>query len=494
MSDNAFDDLEGADGEATPGYFEIIVAIADMDLAAEREMAAAEYARNNDGVTKTAVMSDVRRIIRSRIDEERARNAPPSDSLAGSLITSGRDETPVYCLANLLLILDSHRDWRGVLWYNAFKDQVEVFGSIPGSGFGGLAPLDAPPSRPITDEDIVQTAAWLNRNYFDNATTSQVWEAVNTVAKANRHHPVRKWLKELEWDGVERLRGLWVDYFGVPPSPYAATVGVKFAISAVARIMKPGSKVDTMPILEGKQGLGKSEGLAVLFGRDYFGDDLPNMQSKDASQYLAGLWCIEKAELEQFKRADWETIKAFISRREERYRKPYGRVTVQEPRQCVFVGTTNSDSYLSDPTGSRRFWPLSAGWVEIEKLEEDRDQLWAEAVFRYQAGEVWWMTPDEEEEANVERDERKPSDPWTGPVVEFVAHAEKKGQPVFIPEILESALELEPNNRHSGTVLRVAHILREIGWTKGKRLKSGKYRDQYPWFSPENDENERKLL
>lgn len=221
-------------------------------------------------------------------------------------------------------------------------------------------------------------------------------QAAELVAVKHSFHPVRNYLNALAWDGTPRL-DTWLSYYlGVERlnakapigGDYVDAIGRMFLISAVARIFEPGCQCDYALVLEGEQGNLKSSACTVL-GGPWFSDHLPDLHAneKDVSQHLNGKWIIEIPELSALLKADAAAIKSFISRRVERYRRSYGRRDMFEPRQCIFIGTTNEATYLRDPTGGRRFWPVKVLSVDLAALRHDRDQLWVEAVHRYRQGE-----------------------------------------------------------------------------------------------------------
>jgi predicted P-loop ATPase len=213
-------------------------------------------------------------------------------------------------------------------------------------------------------------------------------------------------------------------YFGVAPSSYAAAVGRWWMISAVARAFEPGCQADHLLLLEGPQGIGKSTAMQLLVGSQWFADDLPDLANKDSSLAVLDAWVVELAELDAMRRAETTALKGFISRKTESFRPPYGKSMIRAARSCVFVGTTNETSYLKDSSGNRRFWPVRCGAIGRDALVADREQLWAEAVVLYRAGERWWPTPENGSllaAIESEQRDRVDVDPWQSSVDDFVS-------------------------------------------------------------------------
>lgn len=242
-------------------------------------------------------------------------------------------------------------------------------------------------------------------------------------------------------------------------------------MQAVARAVDPGCKADCVPILEGQQGAGKSKAIRVLFGAEWFGDALPSMGHKDASDYVKNKWAIELAEMVFQTKANIEQIKAFISRQEERYRPAYGREEITYARRCVFWGTTNRDDYLKDETGNRRFWPIKTGEIDIEGLNAAQDRLWAEAVYHYRQGMEWWLDPAMQVFAEVQNSQRFERDVWEQDVLQWVN--DQNIQETTLRDALNGALLMTADKMTQADQRRMRAVLKLVGF-----VKSGTYKDR----------------
>jgi predicted P-loop ATPase len=237
-------------------------------------------------------------------------------------------------------------------------------------------------------------------------------QAVLAAAEDGRFHPVREYFAKLKWDGTPRLATWLATYCGASENQYTQLAGVKFLIGAVARVMKPGCKMDNVLILEGEQGRWKSTALATLAGIEWFGDTPFAIGDKDSFLVTRGNLIYELAELDGFSRAESSRAKAYFSSRYDTFVPKYVAWAIKVPRQLVFAGTVNHGTYLRDTTGNRRYWPVKIERADIESLARDRDQLWAEAVHRFNAGEQWWVVESERELFSLEQELRYVGDAY----------------------------------------------------------------------------------
>jgi predicted P-loop ATPase len=296
-------------------------------------------------------------------------------------------------------------------------------------------------------------------------------QAIDLNACEHRFHPVRNYLTALQWDHTARLKRLLPTYFGTESTDYTLAIGPMFLVSMVVRILCPGCKADHMIVLEGPQGTLKSTACGIL-GGEWFSDNLPDVSvGKDAQQHLRGKWLIEVSEMHAMDRAETARLKAFITRQVEQYRPSYGRKDVFEKRQCVFVGTTNRDTYLRDETGGRRFWPTRTGVIDVDALARDRDQLFAEAVVRFQAGARWWPDKDfERHHIMPEHAARYEADAWEENISVYLETQSK----VLISQVAREALGIETPRIGTAEQRRIGAALQQLGWKRLSKDWKGK--------------------
>lgn len=404
------------------------------------------------------------------------RPPPEDESWMEGLLRNSRG-TPYFNTANVMHILRNHPKWQGRFAFDEFRQVKMLLKPIPGT----KASEKRFKPRDFRDADAVNAVTWFNRAGFATATKNIIYDAIDAVMDDNTSHPIREWLEALPPPDGRTLLDSWLfDFCGVVATSdkhraYVREVGRKWLISAVARIMRPGCKADYALILEGGQGAGKSTTLRILCGDEWFGDALPNMASKDASDYLRGKWVIEMAELSNINKSEVEVVKAFISRTEERFRPAYARAEITYPRQCVFAGSTNKTDYLRDETGNRRFWPVRVSdKCDLKGIRAARAQIWAEALAAFRAGEEWWLSEDVIETAKEQQEMRVAQDAWTSTVLDFCTDKDK----VSPTQIAREALMFEITKVDRLVTNRITAILAGAGWVRTGIISSGQYKGQ----------------
>lgn len=318
---------------------------------------------------------------------------------------------------NVRIILEHDPLLKGEFALNEFAGRGEVLGALP---------WDTRAKRRLWNDNDNQGLYWYLERVYKISGNGKVDGALSLHSTAHAFNDVKDYLRSLQgrWDGVQRLDTLFVDYLGAKDTEYNRAVTRKAFTAAVARAMTPGCKYDTMVILAGPQGIGKST-LLDKMSRGWFNDSIRTFEGKEASELLQGVWLVEISELDAFRRTDVARIKQFLSLRADRFRAAYGRHVKELPRACVFFGTTNTSEYLQDTTGNRRFWPIDTGEQSRTKsvwrdLDEEIDQLWAEAYVRWQAGEPLYLSGDIENAAKAKQEEHREASSREGIVREFM--------------------------------------------------------------------------
>ena len=306
---------------------------------------------------------------------------------------------------------------KGKLAYNLFTKRHTVLGALPWN--------EETAEREWTDTDDAGLRHY-TENIYGIKSQSAVKDAWSLVSMNNKYNPVLEYLNFLRWDGTKRVERLFIDYLGADDTEYVRAVTRKTLAAAVARIFEPGIKYDTVTVLVGVQGCGKSFIIRRL-GKHWFSDTLTTVQGKEAYEQLQGFWIIEIAELSALKRNEVEAVKHFTAKSEDAYRAAYGHHTEIRKRQCIFLGTTNQREFLRDQTGNRRFLPIDTHPERAVKdvfsdlTDDEVDQLWAEAAEIYRSGEKIFMdTAKLRELAKQEQDSHFEESPLTGDVIKYL--------------------------------------------------------------------------
>lgn len=373
---------------------------------------------------------------------------------------------------NILIALRTAPELAGLVRLNQFALTTEFTRSPPWR--------QAEPGQPFRDGDSTELAAWLQQMGLKVRGIGAIDACVTVVAGEHAYNPVAEYFSCLVWDGTPRLAS-WPQVYlnAAGTSEYLAAVGMRFLISAVARVFQPGCQADHVLVLEGPQGGGKTSAARALAVKpEWFAGSLPDIANKDAALQLCGRLIIEIAELKAFKNSQTEAIKTFLTQTIDTFRPPYGRRTGQFPRQCVFIGTTNETTYLRDRTGNRRYWPIKCGVIDVAALTRDRDALWAEAVHRYGRGAAWHLDEAETRLANEEQHERVQISELEQDVAAYLSQRTDQRQDVTVRDVLIYALHLDPDAASYTETARkfgpaVADALEASGWQKVGRIGKG---------------------
>lgn len=399
--------------------------------------------------------------VQGYLAAKRAASKPAPDTSWKSRLQKNENGDIRADIANAKLVLDHDGRWKGVLGYCQFSYRIMKRKAPPfANGVAGE----------WTDTDTDRLRIWLSENYGFTPRNADALGAVVVCAEGAPFHPVRDYLQSVKWDGQHRVCAWLTDYLGAEPSSYHALVGQMWLIGAVARVMQPPVKVDNVIIFEGLQGLGKSTTLSILAG-EWFTDTPLEIGAKDGFQQMQGVWVIELAELDSFNKAESTRAKQFFGASVDKYRPSYGRMVQAFARQCVFAGSTNQESYFKDASGNRRYWPVQCTKLEKDALQQDRDQLWAEAYQMYLDGIKWWPPDHAKHLFEAEQDDRFEEDVWQQPIEKYLRNVASDRVTAY--EIMEESLGMQAPHMKPPEQKRIGQIMMRLGWHKRRVRSSG---------------------
>ena len=377
---------------------------------------------------------------------KKPKKKPLAPAAWGLVCEDGSKPDP--CLHNAVALVRQSYPLREALAYDDFSGRVLV------------REVGKPP-RALEEADELAAARWLQRSWNSRFSAGLAALALRDVALQQRVDVLEEHVRRVAWDGVPRVDAFASRYLGCEDTPYHRAVGRVLLLSMAARALRPGCQVDTLIVLEGAQGCGKSTAVKVLAG-GFFAELEGTFGTKDAAEQVEGAWLVELPELQALSRAEVTAIKSFATRASDRFRRAYARTVTDVARRSVMIGTTNADAYLRDETGGRRFLCVLCLRVDLAALREDRAQLIAEAVARVDAGEAWHITDAavQADAAEAARD-RYESDPWEADLASFLAIRPR----VAVADCL-SHLRIESAHKSGATQTRCAKLLVFLGYRR----------------------------
>lgn len=326
---------------------------------------------------------------------------------------SGKWKPTLNNTVNLFFLKDSALV--GLLGWNVFAHRIQFIKKAPWHKTTVV-------NRLWSDDEALECRIWIANHYGITPTKPDMHDAARKAASAFEFHPVKDYLENIVWDGYPRLNTWLNKFLGVEDNDYSRAVGLKFLVAAVKRIYEPGCQSDYMLVLEGAQGLRKSEVFKIMAG-DYYADIDLNLESKDAIIQIFGKWIVEQGEMGTHYRSETKRMKNFLTRRVDTIRLPYDKSSTDVYRSSIFVGTINpeadtDDGWMKDTTGGRRYWPVKVTFVDEGGLREIRNQLWAEAMNAYRKGvSTYFDDKMLEAKATEQQTLRLGFDPWHESVI-----------------------------------------------------------------------------
>lgn len=366
----------------------------------------------------------------------------------------------------------------GILRFNEFSQEIE---------FKSQAPWHTKFIQVWRDVDFVLCKAWLSQHTaIVNPAINAVKEAVQCVAVQQNYHPVKDYLEALRWDGKPRLDKWLTRYLSADDNRYSTEVGKNGLIGAVARIYQPGCQNDSFLVLEGEQDAGKTSVVRIL-GGDWFADVQIDPKNKDTYIGMLGCWFLELSEMEFLSKTEVNAFKRFVTILSDRLRMPYASKSTNTPRECVFLGTINpiNEGYLRDTTGNRRFWCVSTGQIDLDALRADRDQLFAEAVHRYKAGEPWHIVDkDLKKVAKVEQKKRMVTEVWEETISNWIGTTDNV---LNTGNIAYWCLGISKSHQNRLVSDRIAVAMRNLGYTYKNKWNSELKKAEKVWVEENED-------
>ena len=405
---------------------------------------------SKDGICeKLSKPLEAKKVEAELVDDDKVSSAPEvmAEQLGLSTKEIGKQIYIIPNASNVKIILKDHTDFKDKFWYDSFysKCYTNMFGK----------------TEHITDFIYLDILTLLQQKFgLETIAKSTVIDAIDSACYSRIKSEPQEWLNSLVWDNVPRIEEFFIRAMKSKDNDYTRSVGKNFFIAQAARVMNPGCKFDNMIVLDGPQGIYKSTSLDILGGK-WFTEAPSNLDNKDFEQSLIGRMIVEFGELDQFRKAEDTLIKKKLSCRVDSYRPSYGRTTMDFPRTCIFVATTNDDKYLSDPTGSRRFWPIHVEFCDTEYIKEFRDQFYAEAVHLFKAGVDFHNVP---ESISEEHELRRKIHPWEEIIADYLKDQSHSTAHLTTSEIWENALNGDKSRLDQRASIQIAKAMRALGW------------------------------